>query len=488
MKLEIFEKKRLPMHRFCDIPVTKRCVSSFETRRRRTHIIHTVLFRKYQILSLLGSGGSSSVYLAEHLKLKQYRAVKCISKTQAQAASWYLEADLLKNLRHPGIPIIYDVEEDETNLYLIEEYIRGESLSAYVQNSDNISQETMIAFGIQLCEILEYLHQQKPHPILYLDLKPEHIILCGNQLKLIDFGISTRIKDQGNQYQSCGTFGFAAPEQFRGCEIGIRTDVYGIGAVLYYMLTGERLPPSANVSFPKYCSYHFKKIISKAVSPRQKDRFDQVIELRAALEKLSLGQAGKPAKAHLLEKIIIVGSQTHIGTTHIAVSLVSWLNRKQAAAYYQAREHSDVLSKLLAYQKGAQEAGGILSYQQFQAVTEPNEAAEAKKSHIYVQDLGTDVASVAEEDYSLLILVVGGRPWEIEQGILACQKLAGEENLVLVSNYNQKQAAGIYASILHKKVFYFPLDQNPFEVTRDKHRFFQQISKEGRREQSGSKA
>ena len=148
------------------------------------------------------------------------------------------------------------------------------------------------------------------------------------------------------------------------------------------MLTEERLPPSANVSFPKYCSFHFKKIISKAVSPRRKDRFDQVIELRAALEKLSLGRAGKPAKAHLLEKIIIVGSQTHIGTTHIAVSLVSWLNRKQAAAYYQAREHSDVLSKLLAYQKGAQEAGGILSYQQFQAVTESNEAIGTTKGRI----------------------------------------------------------------------------------------------------------
>ncbi len=82
------------MHRFCDIPVTKRCVSSFETRRRRTHIIHTVLFRKYQILSLLGSGGSSSVYLAGHLKLKQNPAGKCIPKTQAQTPSWDLGAGL----------------------------------------------------------------------------------------------------------------------------------------------------------------------------------------------------------------------------------------------------------------------------------------------------------------------------------------------------------------------------------------------------------
>lgn len=476
------------MHRFCGIQITKRCASALETRRRRTHIINTVLFRKYQILSLLGSGGSSSVYLAEHLKLKQYRAIKCIPKTQVQAASWYQEADLLKNLRHPGIPMIYDVEEDETNLYLIEEYIRGESLSAYVQNSDNISQETIIAFGIQLCEILEYLHQQKPHPILYLDLKPEHIILCGNQLKLIDFGISTIVKDKGNLYQSCGTHGFAAPEQFCGREIGIQTDVYGIGAVLYYMLTEDILPPSGNVSFPKYCSFRFKKIILKAVSPRQTDRFGQAVQLRTALEKISLGPAGKPAAAHLLEKILVVGSQAHIGTTHIAISLVSWLNRKKATAYYQAEGSNDFLSKLLAYQKGAAQEGGILTYRQFQAVTEPDEEAEAKKSHIYVQDLGTDVASASEEEYSFVVLVVGGRPWEIEQGISACQKLAGEENLVLLCNYNQKQAAGIYASILQKKVFYFPLDQNPFDVTRDKHRLFQQISREGRRERFGSKA
>ena len=121
----------------------------------RTKIINQVLFQKYHVLSLLGSGGSSSVYLAEHLKLEQYRAVKCIPKAQVRISTQYLEASLLKSLRHPGIPMIYDMEEDENFLYIIEEYIQGESLSAFLQNHNNISQETIISFGIQLCGIID---------------------------------------------------------------------------------------------------------------------------------------------------------------------------------------------------------------------------------------------------------------------------------------------------------------------------------------------
>lgn len=237
------------------------------------------------------------MYLAEHLKLNQYRAIKCIPKTLSRSASPDMEAGLLKNLRHPGIPMIYDTEEDESYYYVVEEYIQGESLFAFVQNQDNISQETVISFGIQLCEIIEYLHNQKPKPILYLDLKPEHIILCGKQLKLIDFSIATELNDSGNLFRSCGTRGFAAPEQYTGCGIKQQTDIFGIGAVLYYMLTKEILPPllKASFTFPKYCSNNFKKIILKAVSPGLEQRYRYVEQLRLELEKLYSGRIAEIA-------------------------------------------------------------------------------------------------------------------------------------------------------------------------------------------------
>lgn len=452
--------------------------SGLKAKKGAYFIINTVLFQKYRVLSLLGSGGSSSVYLAEHLKLKHNRAIKCIPKAQARTASRYLEAGLLKNLRHPGIPMIYDIEEDEACVYIIEEYIQGESLSAYVQNHNNISQETVAAFGIQLCGIIEYLHNQKPYPILYLDLKPDHIIICGKQLKLIDFGISAAAEGLENPSKSWGTPGFAAPEQFTGCGLGTKTDVFGIGAVLYYMLTKEILPPYSGIPgvFPKYCSHYFKKIIIKAVSPKPEKRFEDVIQFQAALQKLSFCRTKTNPTAHLLEKITVAGSQSHIGVTHIAISLTSWLNRQGMEAFYEAKQGTEILSSLQSYEAGVNQEDGIISYRNFQAFFSPISRTGSEGSHILVQDFGKDAASAASEEHTgLTILVMGSRFWEMEAGILAYKQLAGEENLILICNYQNKKSAEKYAKILRKNVFCFPLDLDPFAVTREKQRLFQEI-------------
>ena len=83
----------------------------------------TTLLGKYRLCSIIGTGRTGVVYLAEHISLGEYRAVKVISKHTADHRQAYQEAMILKKLRHPGIPIIYDVEEDVTNYYLIEEYM-----------------------------------------------------------------------------------------------------------------------------------------------------------------------------------------------------------------------------------------------------------------------------------------------------------------------------------------------------------------------------
>ena len=452
------------------------------SRKERISIINTILFRKYHVLSLLGSGGSSSVYLAEHTKLNHFRAIKCIPKHSVRGASGYPEASLLMSLKHPGIPMIYDIEEDDTYFYIIEEYIQGESLAAFVQNRDNISQETVIQFGIQLCEVIAYLHHQKPNPILYLDLKPEHIILCGDRLKLIDFDIATTVGEGGNPYQCCGTRGFAAPEQYNGQPCNERTDVFGIGAILYYMLAGQGLPSflQNTLPFPKYCSNSFKKIILKAVSPRMELRYSHVDQLREQLKKVSLSRTGRRPGVHLLEKIIVTGSQKRVGTTHVSIGLVSWLNCRGTQAFYEAKGE-DMLPSLVSYKEGAVVENGILKYQDFRAVFSGQPKAQATDVHMAVQDFGEDVAAAAEaEGESLILLVLGTRPWEMEAAIRAYDRLSGEEDLVLLCNYNGKQTARRYAGIFRRKVFCFPLDEDPFVQTREKQRLFEEILKERR--------
>ncbi len=413
--------------------------------------------------------------------MNQFRAIKCIPKQLPRSASGYPEASLLKSLRHPGIPIIYDIEEDDTYLYIVEEYIQGESLSAFVQNRDNISQETIIYFGIQLCEIIAYLHHQTPNPILYLDLKPEHIILCGNQLKLIDFDIATAVGEGGNQFQNCGTRGFAAPEQYNGQQCSQQTDVFGIGAILYYMLAGQGLPPflQNSLPFPRNCSKSFKKIILKAVSPKMELRYSHVDQLREQLKKVSLSQAGRQRSAHLLKKIIITGSQKRVGTTHVSIGLTSWLRHQGIRAYYEAKRDNP-LPSLLSYKEGTAEEGGVLSYQDFHAIFSGQPGTQAIEPHMVVQDFGDDVAAVAEaEPEGLILLVLGSRPWELETAIGAYDRLSGEDNVILLCNYSDKQAARRYASIFRRKVFCFPLDADPFVWTREKQRLFEEILKEG---------
>ncbi|RHV72550.1 hypothetical protein DXB05_10785 [Clostridium sp. OF13-4] len=133
---------------------------------------------------VIGRGRSGTVFLARHLGLDEERAIKRVRRTES---GFIQEAALLKRLRHPGIPIIYDLEIDENYYYLIEEYLCGESLYARIERTGSLQTGELIRLGIELCRIMNYLHSFKPNPILYLDLHPGNLLICREQLKLIDF-------------------------------------------------------------------------------------------------------------------------------------------------------------------------------------------------------------------------------------------------------------------------------------------------------------
>ena len=155
------------------------------------NINHQILFDRYEVIKSLGTGSFSQVYLVRHLSLEQERALKILPKESGLSSSELLEAKLLRSFDHPAIPKIFDIEQDESNFYLVEEYIDGESLSYFLLHQQFISQGLFFNFCEQLCDIFIYLHTFAPSPVIYRDLKPEHIIVCQNQLKLIDFGVSS---------------------------------------------------------------------------------------------------------------------------------------------------------------------------------------------------------------------------------------------------------------------------------------------------------
>ena len=208
---------------------------------------------KYEILTEIGRGGMSVVYLARNKNLNQQWAIKEVFRNardqnhEEVVQSAIAEATMMKNLDHPLLPRIVDIIENSDTIYIIMDLIEGRTLQAVVEENGAQPQETVVEWGIRLCEVLGYLHSRKP-PIIYRDMKPENIMLKPDgTIKLIDFGIAREYKEKSvTDTTALGTRGYAAPEQWgnRG-QTDPRTDIYGLGATLYHLVTGKSpaVPP-----------------------------------------------------------------------------------------------------------------------------------------------------------------------------------------------------------------------------------------------------
>ena len=426
------------------------------------------------MIECIGRGGFATVYLAEHLTLKAFRAIKQISKSGIDRSLVLSEAELLKNLKHPGIPIIFDIEEDENNIYVIEEYIEGESLEAFVLHQNKISENNIIQIGIQLCEILNYLHQLKPYPLLYLDMKPEHIFVCADQIRLVDFGISAYLDEQSKIYTSYGTKGYAAPEQYRKEALGVSTDLYGVGCVLSFLAKEGGTVVSRKLS----------AIIKRALKEDLAFRYASALEMEEellTLKRKTLRLRKKRAKQHLLKKIAVCGSMKRIGVTHFSIALVSFLNEVGYYSFYQENNEKKDLWKIAANRKNVVEKSGFLFYEYFCAdLSERGEIVPLEFDY-QVMDCGSlENRDKNMREADIRILLVGARDWEKDEAVKMLEKYRDDRDIIIVSNYGDEKTAREYAKLAEKRVYCFPLDQNPFCVNDKKSKFFRKIlEKEG---------
>ena len=152
---------------------------------------------------------------------------------------------MLKNLDHPGIPLVYDLEEDADYFYLIEEYLEGCSLYALIKDQGTLQEDLAVRYGLQICSLVEYLHHSCNQPILHLDLQPNNLIIWNDTVRLIDFDhAADRISANAARVRY-GTEGCEAPEQYTSDHpLDERTDIYAIGAVLRFMVKGTLKPDS----------------------------------------------------------------------------------------------------------------------------------------------------------------------------------------------------------------------------------------------------
>lgn len=291
------------------------------------------------------------MYKAEHIRLKEPRAIKCIDKNRPFYEQLSKEAVILKNLKHTAIPVIFDIEEDESYLYLIEEYITGESLQDIMNHQEKLPVGNVIEYGIQLCEILYYLHSCLEEPLLYLDLKPSNILISEGKLKLVDFG-SCRKQDTGETTRlSMGTVGYAAPEQFVGVSNSEKTDVYGVGAVLYYMLTGQRVDSRYCHTLHKWkLPSELKNIVLDCLEPDIRKRPEGVKAVEERLTQLSASRkierltTGSKNHQRVSDgwKIGVIGTGRGAGVTYYVLQQGMMHKRKgQKVALAELNTHND---------------------------------------------------------------------------------------------------------------------------------------------------
>lgn len=272
------------------------------------------LVNRYVIQDVIGVGGMGSVYRARDLhfpNVVKLVAVKeminrapdpLVRKTIVQ--NFEREANILATLNHPSIPRIYDYFTQDERSYLVLEFIAGKDLEAIISETPGfLLEEQVLGWAIELCDVLTFLHEHKPDPIIFRDMKPSNIMINQHgHVILVDFGIAKPFQT-GQKGTMIGTEGYSPPEQYRG-EASHLADIYALGATIHHALTRRdpRLEPPFSFSerpirkINPSVSVELETVVNTALQYSTGDRFQS-----AQAMKESLMMAGR--KTGLLNKI-----------------------------------------------------------------------------------------------------------------------------------------------------------------------------------------
>lgn len=417
-----------------------------------------ILFGRYEIAEPLKKGGSSQVYLAKHTQLDCMCLVKRIYKSSFSKDSFQREAAILKYLKHPDIPILYDIQEDEKYYYLIEEFFQGDTLDIYVKNQ-RLTEREAVDFMLKLADLILYLHNQKPDGILYLDLQPRNILLYKGRVRLCDFGSARWERESENAKGWFGTPGFAAPEQYGQGEVSVQTDLYGMGAVCYYILTGNQ-PSEAMEAVSK----SLQDIIKCCMRHNPRERYASVEELKEAFLK-AYGIKKEIQKQSVRQPsltISIAGAVPSAGVTHFCFAFASYLKRKKIPCLYHEKNNSGGVFAL-ASNKKIEAREGIYYYRHIPML--PNYGANIKKPAleygIVLLDFGMLTAENREEYFqgALRLLVINQKPWH---PLFRPEAMGENRDFAFLLNFSDAGNFSVWKKSIKGKSFRIPYSPDPF--------------------------
>ena len=334
-------------------------------------------FNEYEALRVMGLGSKGSLLLVRSLVDHDLRVVKVYSEEDSAAALH--EAEILNGLYHPGIPAFYGLvpirlrEPYGCGFGLVMSYIPGIPLSAAADGG--LPSATVISYSMQLCEILAYLHGL-PEPVLHLDLQPQNILVNEHgRLFLVDFGSSYHLSVASTAPERFGTADFAAPEIYRPGRLDVGADLYSVGMLMYYMLTGTTAdmtsPIALGTCFEEICrtvrerktGEMLAEIICRLLYPTPLLRYSDAKMVNCMLEQVrsclqqenadpgrtraglcveygasdrrqsgfGLGNRGlKPSQGDRILRVGICGVKAGSGVTHVALLLNEVFRRRRS--------------------------------------------------------------------------------------------------------------------------------------------------------------
>ncbi len=253
-----------------------------------------VIDHRYKILDEIGRGGMSIVYRATVERSGKIWAVKEVRKDgrndyNVVRQNLIAEIETLKEVKHPKLPEIADVIDNDDSFIIVMDYIEGVSLDKIFSRKGAQPEEKVVDWAKQLCEVLGYLHSKN---IVYRDMKPSNVMLKKNgEITIIDFGTAKKYEYDSGETTGLGTAGFAAPEQYGGYgRTDARTDIFCLGMTMYALLTGidpqKNFVPDTSIRKvnPEFTS-GLDDIVQKCTRKNPADRYQSCEELLYYLER-----------------------------------------------------------------------------------------------------------------------------------------------------------------------------------------------------------
>lgn len=265
------------------------------------------LIAEYEIIEKIGQGGMGEVYKAVHTRLDQTVAVKVLSSEYSPDPSmrkrFVNEAKIQAKFSHPNMVNIFNLIEQDNNIFIVMEYVNGQTLEKYIEAKGTLSQKESVEISHQVLNALQFMHSKG---VVHRDIKPSNIMFTDTGVvKVTDFGIA-KVMNENTKHTSTGMMGsvvYISPEQILGEKTSDSTDIYSFGITLYKMVTGMtpfrgnseyivmqghlKDKPIAPIKYNENITKSLNNLILKSISKEPEKRYASVQEMIETLKQVN---------------------------------------------------------------------------------------------------------------------------------------------------------------------------------------------------------